>query len=972
MLLEFPGQERAPAELPRRGKLVLGSSRERADLVLSGEDIEAVHCTIRPLKGGGWALVDMGSDIGTRVNGRVAETVRLAHGDVINLGRTRLTVVDPTAPQPIEPEAAESTPAPSAAGPSDAGDIAGMRISGYRIDKILGRGGMGQVYLALQERLARPVALKILSPALAADVEFVHRFEAEARAAAALNHPNIVTIFDVGDEDGRHFISMEYMHAGCLETRLAREGRLPWSVVLDVLHDAASGLVYAESRGIVHRDIKPSNLMQNEEGATKIADLGLAVQTEQEETQAEGQRVYGTPHFIAPELIHGEKPDSRSDLYSLGATAYRLITGQTPFQGQTPREILRNALNETPAPVASLAADVPTELQQTIERLLQRSPEDRHPSAAILLKEIDRIRLTGGDHGQAEVGDSSRGPGWRLIAAGILLLAAGAWLLPPFLAGGDEASAEVRDVAASAPTGTGADDFEGVVFTEDGTDTGIEAADDDMAARLLETKAELEYLKLGELVLSDEERERRLMELAERFKGTNSAYRAIDEVVSARAARSDAEVQSQADEVAIQAALETMTDVTSGFEAYRVRSAIQALRSISAPGGPTQAAGFAKRRAAFEQTLLERAVEYAEGVLERADRLAAQGDFDGLEALLVEFSSTVELPDAPQDGQASPSALQLEQLATRAYGRISEIDLNREAWLAKQVSVDEQRIATGLRGTDGMVVRLGEFDFEGAVELLDATLADVRTAGSRAVLTDLREDLDAARSALESLGQAWEQNSWRRKSIADPSAPRSAKRDAVGADIRGVLVADDRGTRHLPWGTWAGHPRELHVLFNERLSRPWSELESLGIATLFRLGAVTEAARWATAALADPAPVELEHDLVLAFFDQAEPWADSGSSSEALRDERHAVELLIATLSAQQAGTSGIALSKLERLLTEHPTSLFVLLLSDARPWKTESDEGQQAPIDTGQAPIDTGQAPGDSGRANPAGEREG
>ncbi|MFT5051368.1 MAG: hypothetical protein ACI8QZ_002779 [Chlamydiales bacterium] len=951
MLIEFPGQEHPPAELPRRGKLVIGSSTERVDLVLSGAGIEPVHCTIRPLKGGGWALVDMGSATGTRVNGRVAETVRLAHGDVIKLGSTLLHIVDPSAPKPVEPERLASG---TAAAPKE--DVTGTRISGYRIDSILGRGGMGQVYLALQERLDRKVALKVLPPDLAADSDFVHRFQAEARAAAALNHPNIVTIFDVGDEGDRHFISMEYMHAGCLETRLAREGRLPWKVVLDILHDAASGLVYAESRGIVHRDIKPSNLMQNESGTTKIADLGLAMQTEQAEAQTEGQRIYGTPHFIAPELIHGEKPDCRSDLYSLGATAYRLITGETPFEGQTPREILRNALTESPRPVASLAPDAPVDLQRTIERLLQRSPTERHPSAAILLKEIDRMRATGGVDAAASVKPAHTSGKRLLIGAGVaLLIGAGAWLAAPFLTGTD--SAEATGDPGSGPSTAGdplAVEFEGVVFAEDEPDAESEASDDDMASRLLEAEAEVEYLKLGEQMLSDEARERRLMELAERYKGTNSAYRALDEVVSDRAARADAEVRSQEASVAMQAALQSMNEATKDIAPQRVRSAFEALRTIDVPGGLAQAADFNTRREALEQTLLQRAIDHARGVLVRADALAVKGDFDGVERLLTKFSSVVELPASGPDEKASPLADQFEQIAIGIYGRISKLGTAQESWLANQVGIDGSAIAAGLRGPDGLAAQLAKFDFASAVSLLDTILASVRTAESRTLLGTLRQDIQEAGAVLETLGKAWDQNGWRRRSIADPSAPRSAKRDAVGADARGVVISTGGETQHLPWGAWAGHPRELHVLFNERLARPWSEDERAGIATLFRLGAVTDAARWAATAMESAHPGEVPHKDVLTFFDQAQPWAAMAGSAEVLGNERAALELLAASLEAQEAGMPGVALARLERLLDQHGTSLFVLLLSESGPAAARASE--DAPVaERGRAPLGTG-----------------
>ena len=173
-----------------------------------------------------------------------------------------------------------------------------LQIPGYSIQKTLGRGGMGAVFLARQDRLHRNVALKILSPRLAADTEFVSRFHREAQAAAAFNHPNVVTVYDVGEAGGVHYLAMEYMDGESLEETLTREGRLPWKTVAQMLLGAARGLVYAESRGIVHRDIKPSNLMLNSDAQVKLADLGLA---QRDDDDAGDGRVFGTPHFMPPE-----------------------------------------------------------------------------------------------------------------------------------------------------------------------------------------------------------------------------------------------------------------------------------------------------------------------------------------------------------------------------------------------------------------------------------------------------------------------------------------------------------------------------------------------------------------------------------------------------------------------------------------------------------------------------------------------
>jgi hypothetical protein len=361
LLLVVVGDDRAGSELPRQGALTVGSAADRVGFLVEGEGVDGVHCVIARAKGGGWAIKDLGSADGTHLNGKRVEVARVAAGDRITLGARELRIVDPVraaavSTRPSDAEAHAELEDPEV--PAQAGDPLPV-LSGYRLERRIGRGGMGSVYLAVQTSLDRPVALKILAPRLSADTEFVRRFQAEARAAAALAHPNVVTVYDVGEEGGIHHLAMEYMDRGTLEDRVAKGGRLSWQEALDVLRDAAAGLVYAEAKGIVHRDLKPANLMQNHVGATKIADLGLATHVEAEEGRSVEKKVFGTPHFMSPEQARGERVDGRSDLYSLGATTYRLLTGHTPFEGTNAREIVRAHLSLDPRPMRDFAPDLP-------------------------------------------------------------------------------------------------------------------------------------------------------------------------------------------------------------------------------------------------------------------------------------------------------------------------------------------------------------------------------------------------------------------------------------------------------------------------------------------------------------------------------------------------------------------------------------------------------------------------------------
>jgi hypothetical protein len=348
---------------------VIPLDRERPTVLGSGEDcavrireagVQPQHAVVKALKDQGFGIKALAA--GLRVNGAAIEATPLADGDVIELGTTRIAFGE---------RQEEGLPT----------------IAGYRLIEELGRGGMGTVYRAEQVSLHRQVALKVLGSNLTRDPAFVARFVAEARAAAKLQHPNVVQVFDVDQDGDRYYISMELMHDGSLEDQLKQQGRLDVDRALQVVADAAAGLAYAESLGIVHRDIKPDNLMLDQHGQVKIADLGLASSTAEIE-----QKAIGTPHFMAPEQVLKKELDHRTDLYALGCTFYRLVTGKTPFRGQTVRDILRAQVKDEPEPANKANPQVSAEVAAIIARLLQKDPAQRYQTANELLDEIEVLR----------------------------------------------------------------------------------------------------------------------------------------------------------------------------------------------------------------------------------------------------------------------------------------------------------------------------------------------------------------------------------------------------------------------------------------------------------------------------------------------------------------------------------------------------------------------------------------------------
>ncbi|MEW6073485.1 MAG: FHA domain-containing serine/threonine-protein kinase, partial [Planctomycetota bacterium] len=681
------GEEGLWAELPMSETLVVGSAAERAGFVVRGQGVDPAHCAIGRTKGGGWAIKDLGSQYGTIVNGERVSTARLWTGDLIVLGSRRLRIVDPELPLAGETAAGAIPAAPleEIAEPTLAGGPAGepRRLAGFRLDTLIGRGATGAVFLALQESLHRPVALKILSPRLAADRDFVRRFQTEARAAAALNHPNVVVVYDVGEEAGQHYLAMEFMPGGTLEDRLASAGPLPWREVLDVLRDAAAGLVYAEERGIVHRDIKPANLMLTGTGTVKIADLGLATTVEAEATQSEGKKIFGTPHFISPEQARGEAVDHRSDLYSLGATVYRLLTAHTPFEGETTRDILRGHFTATPRPPSALVPGLPPALDALVRRLLEKDPADRPPSAALLLREVERLRVEADEGIAAPPARARRRFPVRGVVTLLLLAAAGGvlWRFRPILSVPRGAPPSQPGV----PPGPAIpDDTEFFGGGEPGAGTGEAAETDEERLQILELQAELAYRDLPG-PLSPAARIQRLRAIAAEFPATRTAERAAVEIQDLEAAAARAAREAAEREAALAAVGGALRAAAAwpppAGELPRPGAALAALGAYE-PAAPLAGdPAFRSQVDALAAEIVAASTAAVRAALEQGDALAAAGDFTGLGALLDDLAGRLELPAAPPEGEP-PDRAELRRLAGAVSARRAGLAGEQAAWAA--------------------------------------------------------------------------------------------------------------------------------------------------------------------------------------------------------------------------------------------------------------------------------------------------
>jgi serine/threonine-protein kinase len=252
---------------------------------------------------------------------------------------------------------------------------------------------MAAVWLAEQTSLHRNVALKLLRPDLMADQTYVKRFQTEAKAAAGLNHPNIVQVYVVGEDAKLHFIAQEYVQGSTLKAHVQKRGPLDVNLALHIMRQVAGALQAAGDQGIVHRDIKPENIMLTKKGEAKVADFGLAQLTQGGEKLNLTQEgvTMGTPLYMSPEQVNGKKLDARSDIYSFGVTCYHMLAGRPPFQGETAISVAVQHLQDEPKPLKEIRPDLPQPLCDLVRRMMAKRPDQRYPDAATVLEDVRKL-----------------------------------------------------------------------------------------------------------------------------------------------------------------------------------------------------------------------------------------------------------------------------------------------------------------------------------------------------------------------------------------------------------------------------------------------------------------------------------------------------------------------------------------------------------------------------------------------------
>jgi serine/threonine protein kinase len=309
----------------------------------------------------------------------------------------------------------------------------GKKMGPYVVQALVGAGGMGEVYRARDTRLDRTVAIKIISASHSSDVSRHQRFEREARAISSLQHPNICTLYDVGQQDEIHYLVMEYLEGELLASRLAR-GRLTPDQVLTYGIEIADALDAAQRRGIIHRDLKPGNIFVTSHGECKVLDFGLAKLDEdapdaptvaQPDVLTSPGIAVGTVAYMSPEQARGETLDARTDIFSLGTVLFEMATGMPAFPGKTSAVIFKAILDHTPAPPSELNKTLPNKLDEVIGKSMEKDRELRYQSAAELRADLKRLKRDSSSHPSgvvAQVPPTPKKRSWRFIAAGVVTL----------------------------------------------------------------------------------------------------------------------------------------------------------------------------------------------------------------------------------------------------------------------------------------------------------------------------------------------------------------------------------------------------------------------------------------------------------------------------------------------------------------------------------------------------------------------
>lgn len=384
--------------------LVLGRSTQ-SDVQIYDERISRRHCAIK-VEAGRALIKDLGTVNGTLLNGAPIRETQLASGDRLVLGQTEVEILLQREESPVPPTEPLRAVAPAeycaiCSGPVTVDELAlanrhkgkvlclkcspPVQVPGYRLEKKLGEGAMGVVYLAFDQRKNVPVALKVLKSRGEVDGETRARFAREVNTSAQLTHPNIVRVLDCGEVPPHLYYTMEFVPGKSLKAYIEQHGALPLPSVLRVSVQVAEALEHAREHNVVHRDVKPENIIVQADGHAKLADFGLAknvLSSGASGLTRPGDGLGTLPYMPPEQIADAVYADHRCDVYSLGASIYHMLTGRTPFTAKTPVAFFRLIREETPTPITEFRKDVPYVLTRMIEKSMAKSPDDRYDTVA--------------------------------------------------------------------------------------------------------------------------------------------------------------------------------------------------------------------------------------------------------------------------------------------------------------------------------------------------------------------------------------------------------------------------------------------------------------------------------------------------------------------------------------------------------------------------------------------------------------
>ncbi|MDF1837734.1 MAG: protein kinase [Planctomycetota bacterium] len=921
--LDIPTLGPDPIALSGKNRWVLGSDPQRADLVLPGLEVAPVHCVLT-VSGSQIQVTDLGSDAGTLIEGNPVSQGHLGPGQRMDVG-------------PVSVWLSESG--------SNGGELL-PEIPGYEIEREVGRGAGGHVYLAVQTSLQRQVAIKVLAPALSHDPELVQRFESEARAAAALGHSNVVTVFDVGSHGKVHYLSMEYMGEGSLADRLDNRGPLSWRQTLRMMADACKALAFAESRGLVHRDIKPANLMLTETGVTKLADLGLVMDLSQDHGSGPAM---GTPHFLAPEVVRGQKPSPVSDLYSLGATAYQVATGETPYQGSSSKEILRAALKTEAESPSALDPEIPEPVSQLILDLMAKEPGMRPQNAQQVLERIDRLEL---QLGLPAEGASSGKRRWALLLAGPALLAAAY-----FLWDGSEDKPDVPTVPGVAtsdghegaepnPVQSGESDPEPESFEFNEVTNGAEGESRpaDMGAEF-ETQAQEGLKKILEQDLADPERILKLREFAQTFRGSNSADEALTQAGSLEErARSLIRAAERAEEM-LGDEVEILRELGKWVPEERpILDPLQSMLTYETALAGDNGIRFEEQRKKLLLELLGQGDAFLQETLRTARNHGSKGAFDEatsvLSAQVDRFAPTVpvDLNVLNESGQAPAEVLEFRSSVQELSILLAGLPEQQSQWQALTRTQDREVLGSQLGRASELKRELSSFLLADARKRIQETQARLRSEPGKGWAAALDRDLALMEDYLAAWRSAYKTGDWDNKNTLDPRAARPSNVLVTGVHTDWVSLAGDR----IPFADFLVRERDFRFLFDGRVKSALTPDQREGQATLYRLQAVLSVLDQVQEMLVSNGGArfnEGEAESVRVTLERAQE-GQTTLGLAALRVEQETAEVLVAGLRAYSLKDYGAAAGYMERAFQVGSGSLLLLLLSD----------GELLPLD-GQTP---------------------